>query len=320
MAGFFNKMYYGNPNKPDLKKDDVKGSRIKIFFTVLQVRFWQLIQLNLLWSISWIPTIILIYLRGIIIQETNEPASLLFYVLLTICLMIAGPATAGAIYVIRKWANDEHAWVWVDFKDSLKENWKQGTLMMLIIGIAIMLFNLNIRFYGDLATQEGSFLSSFLYYFMIMIFLLFMMLCMFIFPMIVTYRLKLWQIIKNSFILTMVKLPFAFLIFILSMGITFLTIYYLAGILFFVLGLSFSSLIVCSYASWLFDKYINTNISPENYEAYGEHKSEKEIKEEINNSLEEDSIEETNNVIGEDSIEDIPKSDKDDSEDKDGNE
>ena len=50
-GGFFNRMYYGDPRKADLKKEDLKGNRFKLFTTVLSVRFWQLIQLNLLNSI-----------------------------------------------------------------------------------------------------------------------------------------------------------------------------------------------------------------------------------------------------------------------------
>ena len=34
-GGFFNRMYYGDPRKPDLKKEDLKGNRFKLFTTVL---------------------------------------------------------------------------------------------------------------------------------------------------------------------------------------------------------------------------------------------------------------------------------------------
>ncbi len=257
-GGFFNKLYYGNPNKPDLKKEDVKTGRFKTFFTVLQIRFWQLIQLNLLYSVFWIPAFMLLQGQLLIMQKTREPFSVLFYLMMIPCMMLIGPATVSVSYILRNWARDEHSWVWSDFKDAWKENWKQGLLMGLIDGIALLLFGVNFVFYGQMAGK--SLFYAFLYYFMIMIAILFTMMNMFVFPMMATYRLKLKQIIKNSFILTMVKLPFAFLIFLLSAAIFIATLAYLVSIPFFVVGLTFPGLIIASYVNWIFDKYINPKV------------------------------------------------------------
>ena len=265
-GGFFNKLYYGNPNKPDLKKEDVKTGRFKTFFTVLQIRFWQLIQLNLLYSVFWIPAFMLLQGQLLIMQKTREPFSVLFYLMMIPCMMLIGPATVSVSYILRNWARDEHSWVWSDFKDAWKGNWKQGLFMGLIDGIALLLFGVNFVFYGQMAGKN--LLYAFLYYFMIMIAILFTMMNMFVFPMMVTYRLKLKQIIKNSFILTMVKLPFAFLIFLLSAAIFIVTLAYLLSIPFFVVGLTFPGLIIASYVNWIFDKYINPKVTdqkdPEN--------------------------------------------------------
>ena len=70
--GFFDRMYYGNPNKPDLKKEDMPEGRFKIFFTVLQVRFWKLIQLNLLYSIFWIPAFFVVYVNLMYLIEAQN--------------------------------------------------------------------------------------------------------------------------------------------------------------------------------------------------------------------------------------------------------
>ncbi|HOB20822.1 MAG TPA: YesL family protein, partial [Candidatus Atribacteria bacterium] len=155
LDGFFNRMYYGDPRKPDLKNENVKANRFKLFFTVLQVRFWQMIQLNLIYSVFWIPTIYLYFVLVTAVDnmKPEEFVAIIPTMLLILipCLTIAGPATAGVSYVLRKWANDEHAWVWSDFKDALKENWKQGLMMMLLNGIFIFLFYTNIQFYSEMA-------------------------------------------------------------------------------------------------------------------------------------------------------------------------
>ena len=89
-GGFFNRMYYGNPNKPDLGYEDLKKRRFKLFFTVLQIRFWKLIQLNLLYSIFWLPTFIWIYVQSVVTAETGEPVTLFFFLILLPCLLFAG--------------------------------------------------------------------------------------------------------------------------------------------------------------------------------------------------------------------------------------
>ena len=40
------------------------------------------------------------------------------------CIALTGPFTAGMSYVTRNWARDEHAFIWSDFRDAVKENWK----------------------------------------------------------------------------------------------------------------------------------------------------------------------------------------------------
>ena len=263
-GGFFNRMYYGDPRKPDLKKEEVRGSRFKLFFTVLPIRFWQLIQLNLLYAIFWIPAFLLLQAQSFISQETGEPVSILFYLLMIPCLMLTGPATAAVSYITRNWARDEHAWVWSDFKDAWKDNWKQGLVMMLINGVVLLLLYVNLNFYGVMVSDN--FLYLLLYYMMIMLALLFAMMNLFIFPMIVTYRLSLKQILRNAFILTMVKLPFTFLIFIVSAALVFLSLMYLLSLPFFVIGLTFPAFIAISYVNWIFDKYINNRLQEDDVE------------------------------------------------------
>ncbi|HHY83145.1 MAG TPA: DUF624 domain-containing protein [Clostridiales bacterium] len=267
-GGFFNRMYYGDPRRPDLKKEDVKGSRIKIFFTVLSIRFWQLIQLNLLYSIFWIPTYFLLQAHAIMFVETKDFNSAAFFLMLIPCLVITGPATAGVTYVIRNWARDEHAWVWSDFKDAWKANWKQSLLMMLINGVVIYLFSINLRFYYINSANNGLFF--YLFCFMIMLSIMYAMMNMFIFPMMVTYKLNLRQIIRNAFILTMVKLPFTFLILVLAVALVYITFIYLFSLPFFVVGLTFPAFIVISYVNWIFDKYINNRIMDEDKTASDE--------------------------------------------------
>jgi len=268
-GGFFNRMFYGNPNKPDLKKEDIEEGRFKLFFVVLQVRFWKLIQLNLLYSIFWIPAFFVVYINLIaiaqtpeIIQSVGNIQSMGFVMLLILipCMLIAGPATAGATYIIRNWARDEHAWVWSDFKDAWKQNWKESLLIMLINGLALLIFYVNNIFYAI----EGyrNLLFALLRYLVLIFGIIYAMMNMFIFPMLVTYKLKVRQIFKNALIFTMAELPRAFVIFVLSFLLFGVAFYFSIPFIipFFIIGLTFPMLITISFANWIFDKYLNKRI------------------------------------------------------------
>ena len=255
-GGFFNRMYYGNPNKPDLGYEDLKKRRFKLFFTVLQIRFWKLIQLNLLYSIFWLPTFIWIYVQSVVTAETGEPVTLFFFLILLPCLLFAGPATAGTTYVVRNWARDEHAWLFSDFKDAWKMNWKESLLIMFINGVVLMLFYVAVIFYNALAVKSILYLA--LYYFILMIGLVYAMMNIYIFPLLVTYKLTIRQIYRNAFIFTIGKLPHTFGIFVLMAGVFIASTWYIFPL--FLVGLTFPMLICVSLANWVFDKYMNVKL------------------------------------------------------------
>ncbi len=255
-GGLFNRMYYGNPNKPDLKYEDLKKKRFKLFFTVLQVRFWKLIQLNLMYSVFWLPAFIWVYIQSLVTAETGEPITLVFFLVLLPCLLFAGPATAGVTYVIRNWARDEHAWVFSDFKDAWKMNWKESLLIMLINGLVLMLFYVAVTFYRAMAMN--SIFYFVLYYFMLLIGLVYAMMNIYIFPLLVTYKLTIRQIYRNALIFTLAKLPHTFAIFVLMVALFIASAWYILPV--FVVGLTFPMLIGVSLANWVFDKYMNPKL------------------------------------------------------------
>lgn len=267
-GGFFNRLYYGNPNRPDLKEEDVKVGRFKLFFIVLQVRFWKLIQLNLLYSLFCIPVFFVVTQLLIPSFELNLEIKQMFVIgydflpilILVPCLLLVGPAKAASTYVIRNWARDEHSWLWTDFKDTIKSNYKQSILVMLINGIVLVLFYFSLNFYKTMVQiQGGSFAFMLLYYFVIVLSVIFGMMNTFIFPMLVTYKLSIKQLFKNAFLLTMAELPRTFLFFAISTAL-FLFIFYFSIVFiipFFLIGLTFPMLINISYINWLFEKYFN---------------------------------------------------------------
>lgn len=258
-GGFFERMYYGNPNRPDLKYENLREKPIKLFFTVLQVRFWNLIKLNLLYSIFWLPAFIWTYIQLQVTAQTGEPINIFYFLVLIPCLLFAGPATAGVTYVLRNWARDDHAWVFSDFKDAWKMNWKESLIVMFINGLALMIFYVNLTFYRTMAAQNMVFLM--LYYFMLMMGLIYAMMNIYIFPMLVTYKLKVRQIFKNALLFTLAKLPHTFVVFVLMVALFIASVWYIFPVFF--VGLTFPMLIGVSLANWVFYKYMDRPVNAE---------------------------------------------------------
>lgn len=217
MAGIFGFFDYTKPGK-GVSKDEPEKKGIALYFDILLKRFWKLITLNLIYIIASIPAIIIgwfisTYLvtwaaahAGINIGETASTLSLLCVFLTIVFLHIcgSGPATAALNYVIRKYVNDTHAWVWTDFKDSLKGNFKQG-IASYFINIAV--FSLLLFAFFFYTYVQNTQVLSLLRIVIIVVAALFYLMQMYVYQMMSGFVLKLKYIYKNAFLLTILGLP-----------------------------------------------------------------------------------------------------------------
>lgn len=269
-GGLFNRMYYGNPNQPELKKRDIENEgRFKLFFTVLGVRFWSLILINILFTVFWAPFLYVSVVFTANLETVMESIGpLLIIATMAVALQVTGPVWAGAVYVIRHWADDMHADTWSDLWLGVKKNWKSGVVLNLINGLVLIFLIVNVRFYfsgGMGMTNGGTILMGAMGWLMVICALVWFMMNMIMLPMAVRYDLKLRQVIKNSLLLAIAQLPRTLGVFILAGGL-FIGLYFLfimAPVIsplllfpFIFFGLSFPLLIGCSYANFLFDKYM----------------------------------------------------------------
>lgn len=296
-----NRYYYGKSGKGDFTKEDLPQNRWQLFWEMLRVRFMGLIKLNLIYAVAWLPAIIVIA-RGVVMaysglvgiadmqaeveagamaQETLAQSLALLsdalrgialqtLLLLVPCLAITGPFTAGVCYVTRNWARDEHAFVWSDFRDAVKENWKQGLATSVITGFMPLILYVCFLFYGDMAKQNAFFLIP--QVLSITVVLLWMCLLTYIYPQMVTYRLGYRDLLKNSLFMTIARLPMSLGLKLLSILpavlcslVGFLTPYpqyaiLVLGLYYLVLGFSLSRFVGASYTNAVFDRFINARI------------------------------------------------------------
>lgn len=198
---------------------------------------------------------------------------LLTLLLLVPCIFITGPWTAGVAYVTRNWARDEHAFVWSDCKDAMKENWKGSLVLSGITAIVPLLVYLCWTFYGEIPTESPLMMILLQLGQMIplMVGVIWYLAVTYAYPMLVTYQMNMKTIIRNSLILAVGRLPMSVGIRLLLVvpallgvfGMLFISTTWAPLILlaYYVLfGFTFSRFITASYTNAQFDKFINSRI------------------------------------------------------------
>lgn len=181
---------------------------------------------------------------------------------------LAGIGSTGQMYILRNWARDEHAFMWQDYKASIKENWKQGLAVGLLNGLSLFLAYIAYVFYGDMASSRGVFfvIPQML---MVVLLIVWWMINEVIFPMMVTYDMKLSQLIRNSAIMVVARLPVSFVILLGSLVVPVLLVFFvpypqismmILVLLYGLIGFSLTGFVYASYANDLFDRYLNPRI------------------------------------------------------------
>ncbi len=138
-----------------------------LFFQIYFRKFWNLIVLNLI------------------------------YVLFCIPIVTIGPATAGMTKILRNYAREEHAFVWGDFIETFKKNFKQSFLYSLVDFLVTAFLLLDLLSIQNLPNRIIMVLSlaAILLSFTIWTFMRY-----YIYPMMITFRLTFRQLLKNAFI------------------------------------------------------------------------------------------------------------------------
>ena len=151
---------------------DVYTPRLILFFQIIGRRFWDLILLNLL------------------------------YVLFCIPIVTIGPATAALTKILRNYARQEHAFLWADFIETFKSNWKQaavfGFVDLFVYFFLIYDFFILYQLLGQVSEKRT--ILTFSLAAIIFSALVWTFMRNYVYSMMVTFKLSLKQILKNAFI------------------------------------------------------------------------------------------------------------------------
>lgn len=282
----FERLYYGKAGKRDYSEMDMPKTRVSLFFLVLKDRFFDLIKLNLLQVIFWIPLMIWTFVNLVVIQNIDANAILAgengaqsfintmsgylvtWLIGLIPCIAITGPSSAGAAYVMRNWARDQHAFLFSDFKDAFKSNWKQALPVSVITALIPVLAYTAIAYYGTLAASNAIMLLPLIL--VMSATLMWVLMLPLLYPMMIGYMLSFKHLVKNAFLMAAARLPqmiVARLITLIPVAIL-LTGLYIGNVImilcvslyYILIGFAFSRLVYASFANGVFDKFLNPHI------------------------------------------------------------
>ena len=201
----------------------------------------------------------------------DDLKSVLYHLLIWLipCLAITGPFTAGLSYVTRNWARDEHAFIWSDFKDALKENWKTSLVLSVITSVIPLLVFLGWETYGQMASRNTIMIIP--QVLVVMVAVIWAISITYMHPLAVSYELKTKDVIRNGLLLGVARLPMSVgirLLHCLPVLIGALMILFwnpMYGMLivfayYVLIGFSLSRFVTASYTNAVFDRFINPRI------------------------------------------------------------
>lgn len=276
---------FNRASSKDFRPEDLPETRVKLFFDTLGIRWSSMVGVNLLYVLFWMPAIIwsginfLALQQQLIAVESTEfaiaqlyPAMNIFLLILWPLIALTGPATAGVSYVMRNWARGEHSFVFSDFFEQFRKNWKQALVVSTITGaLPYLVFQLW-RFYsGMIESVSKLFIIPQALVFLVA--LAWMLMLQVLYMLIVTYKLSFRQLLKNAMLLALGRLPqfvgirlltsvlpiVAYLAFITSPDAVVYVMMFV-GFFYMVFGFALNRLLYASLGNAVCEKYINAQM------------------------------------------------------------
>ncbi len=224
--GIFNRDY-SKPG-PGISKDAPPKKGLRLFYDILFNKFWKLVQLNLLYIATLIPTFAVVFLLSGMISNKlafnteqisaltgvlseadaariSITADLMIRLFISLCFTIfwgGGPATAGFIYILRSFVWGEPVFMTSEYFQHIKSNFRQSIVIWIIDIIAFTAMCYAYFFYGRL---EGIIFC--LKYVILVLAFFYTLLHLFLYHLMVTYKLSIGKLYKNSALFALSSLP-----------------------------------------------------------------------------------------------------------------
>ena len=227
------------------------------YFSTLIDKFFDLIKINLLYFACNIPAIILCVIFALSVWSVENLKHALnqiatygnilptFWLILPLFpLVLTGPFTAGLTYITRNFVKREHSFLMSDFFEHSKKNIKQTLIVNTIFFAVFCLYVLAFLFYFMTSNQ------MILVALIAVLGIVLLSVPFYVYPMIVSFDMKLKDILKNAWIFSLAKLPQNLVFLVIVFGIHIATMY------FYGIWVVLIPIILLSWSSYTMNHYI----------------------------------------------------------------
>ena len=259
----------------DYVENERPNTRLEQFFDIFKHRFVELLKLSLLQAVFNMPLIVsLILFYGLVRSATDINSLMTVFIIQGCSFIISVPVAfiglTGSFYSIKKIAFAEGEYASSSFFIGLKEEWKNGLLIGLICGFSIALSVIGFFFFYFYLSSINATISGFGIAILFIQAIVVYIVTIYSVGQIVIYSNKLKYVLKNSFIMTLMRFPLNLLIFIIHPGI-FVTLVLIMDITMYVGVVLLVFIVAVMHTMWMmnllgaFDKYINKENHQEIY-------------------------------------------------------
>ena len=168
MAGFLGGLFNYEKEGPGIRKDAPKKKTFIVFFEMFFRNFWKFIPISAL------------------------------YVIISIPVLTNGLANAGITHVMRNTARDKHSFGISDFFETIKKNFRQALILGILNALIFAVLIFATVFYYR-SSLEGSIFMSVGFGVALFMLIFFCFMQYYIWTVLITFSLKIKQIIMNSF-------------------------------------------------------------------------------------------------------------------------
>jgi len=209
-------LFFNNYNKagPGIDKNAPKKKGIFLYTELFFRKFWLLIKANLLYAIVSIPVlfiynfIILNSIRNLLPSISGDVAfhlSMILTVLIGV-LWGTGPVSMGYTYLLRNFAREEHVWLFSDFFEKIKENFKLGITILIADMIVLFLSSNAVNVY-ILLWKQGMGFAKYGLALLIGMLIIYTFMHFYVYQLGVTFENTVSKTIKNAMIMSVATAP-----------------------------------------------------------------------------------------------------------------
>jgi len=157
---------------PGVDKNEPEKKGTSLFLHLLLNKFWDILKLNMI------------------------------FILYSLPLVTIAPAFGAMTSITMSMVQNKHVFIFSDFHEAFKLNWKQSLACGIISTIMLVLLSTSILFYFKLSQNNANFYI--ILFLCIFITVLFLLASLYIYPLLTAVSLSLKDIFKNSLLLSIV--------------------------------------------------------------------------------------------------------------------